>query len=101
MEPQGAGATPASQRIVTPEAVILDLERAGVASRTLAFVLDILALGAVLLGLGLALGQIVGGIDGVGGAVFAAIFSVGAIVVWFCAWETLWRGRTPGKAALG
>jgi uncharacterized RDD family membrane protein YckC len=97
----GTGATAASQRIVTPEAVILDLERAGVASRTLAFVLDILALGAVLLGLGIALGQVLGGIEGVGGAVFAIIFSVGAIVVWFCAWETLWRGRTPGKAALG
>jgi uncharacterized RDD family membrane protein YckC len=101
MEPVATGATAASQRIVTPEAVILDLERAGVASRTLAFAIDILALAAVLLAVALVVVQTVGHIEGFGGAVAAVATSAGMVVVWFCTWETLWRGRTPGKAALG
>src|SRR5215510_13291178 len=101
MEPVATGATTASQRIVTPEAVILDLERAGVASRTLAFTIDILALAAVLLAIAFVVTQTVGNIEGVGGAVAAVLTSAGVVVVWFCSWETLWRGRTPGKAALG
>ncbi|HZM41241.1 MAG TPA: RDD family protein [Acidimicrobiales bacterium] len=101
MEPAVTGATAASQRIVTPEAVILDLERAGVASRTLAFTIDILALGAVLVAIAFVVTQTVGNIEGIGGAVAAVLTSAGVVVVWFCAWETLWRGRTPGKAALG
>ena len=38
-----------AQPIITPEAVVLDLERAGVASRTIAYALDLLALGVTLL----------------------------------------------------
>src|SRR4029453_2001765 len=101
MEPVATGATAASQRIVTPEAVILDLERAGVASRTLAFTIDVLALAAVLAAMAFAVVRTVGDVGGVGGGVAAIVTSAGVVVVWFCSWETLWRGRTPGKAALG
>jgi uncharacterized RDD family membrane protein YckC len=101
MEPVATGATAASQRIVTPEAVILDLERAGVASRTLAFAVDILALAAVLAVLAFVTVQAVGGVEGLGGALAAGLGGAGVLVIWFCTWETFWRGRTPGKAALG
>jgi uncharacterized RDD family membrane protein YckC len=90
-----------AQPIITPEAVVLDFERAGVASRTLAFAIDILALAAtlvVLLLAGLAVGV---SAEGVGAAVAAILTSLLTVVVWFTAFETLWRGRTLGKAALG
>lgn len=90
------------QPIITPEAVVLDFERAGVASRALAFAIDALALGAVV---GLLLWAIyVGAGDdrsGTAAAVVALLTSLMTVVVWFCAFETLWRGRTLGKAAMG
>jgi uncharacterized RDD family membrane protein YckC len=92
-----AGAAP----IVTPEAVVLDFERAGVASRTLAFTLDILALGVTILLLALLAGALGVAAEGAGAAVFAAVASLASLVIWFTAFETLWRGRTLGKAALG
>lgn len=86
--------------IVTPEAVVLEFERAGVASRILAIALDALALGAIWLALMLIAVQIVGGIEDVLGAVLAVLSSLGLYLAWFCGFETLMQ-RTPGKAALG
>ena len=96
-----AGA-PAVQPIVTPEAVVLDFERAGVASRAIAFLIDVLAL-AVLVGVLLLLVfQLAGGeLDGTAGALIAILTSLGVVVAWFCGLETLWHGRTLGKAAMG
>lgn len=80
---------------------MLDLERAGVASRSIAYTLDLLAL-AVTVGVLLLAVDLVAGLDtGEGAALVAVIASLGMLVVWFCAFETLWRGRTLGKAALG
>ncbi len=90
-----------AQPIITPEAVVLDFERAGVASRTLAFAIDMLALGATLVGLLLAAVAAGASAEGVGGALIALLTSLLTVVVWFTAFETLWRGRTLGKAALG
>lgn len=86
--------------IVTPEAVVLEIERAGVASRLLAFAIDIIALGLVWLMLAWFLISTVGELDGVGGAVVAVVASLGIYLAWFCGFETLMQ-RTPGKAALG
>jgi uncharacterized RDD family membrane protein YckC len=88
------------QPIITPEAVVLDFERAGVASRTLAMSLDVLAVIAVWAVLALAIG-LATGFEGVGAAVFYVVASLTIVFAWFCGFETLWRGRTPGKAALG
>lgn len=103
MRPVAAGA--ASQPIITPEAVPLELERAGVASRTLAITLDLLAFGAALLALVLVLDQLSGdsGAEEPSGGVIAVMATgfVLLIVAWFCGFETLWRGRTLGKAAMG
>jgi uncharacterized RDD family membrane protein YckC len=86
--------------IVTPEAVVLEFERAGVPSRILAILLDALALGATWLALTLVAVQVFGGIADVFGAVLAVLVSLGLYLAWFSGFETLMQ-RTPGKAALG
>jgi uncharacterized RDD family membrane protein YckC len=98
----GVAGSSAAQPIITPEAVVLDFERAGVASRTIAFAIDALALAATLAVLLLVTYLVLGDNSGGGGAaVFAVLTSLGVVIVWFCAFETLWRGRTLGKAAMG
>lgn len=86
--------------VVTPEAVPLDLELAGVGSRFAALLIDLLILGALVFGLiiGAALSGAIESLTAV--AVFAALMLA---LVWAypVAWESLWRGRSPGKAALG
>jgi len=94
------GAGIAGAEVVTPEAVPLDLETATVGSRGLAYLVDLLIWGSGLLALTLA--QVV-----LGSAGFApggmALLLVAAFVLQFgypIGFETLWRGRTPGKAAM-
>lgn len=89
--------------IVTPEAVVLEFETAGIASRMLAGLVDLTAQTALLmlvLAGGLGLGGL--GLD-FGGFASAAIY-VALFLVLFgypAGFESLWRGRTPGKAVLG
>jgi uncharacterized RDD family membrane protein YckC len=84
--------------IVTPEAVVLAFDSAGVGSRVLAELIDlaieVLAFGVMALGFAI-LGSTPLGIAGVYIALFAVLF------VYPVAIETLWRGRTVGKAAMG
>jgi uncharacterized RDD family membrane protein YckC len=84
--------------IVTPEAVVLDFELAGLASRAVARLLDLLIQGAAMLALGIAVGLALTGSAGVVLLVvgFAAVILGYPVLV-----ETLMRGRSPGKAALG
>jgi uncharacterized RDD family membrane protein YckC len=90
------------QPIITPEAVVLDFERAGLASRAIAIAIDALALTVTLLLLLLGVYVVTGDVDTGGGAALVAVLtSLGVVVVWFTAFETLWRGRTLGKAAMG
>ncbi len=90
------------QPIITPEAVVLDFERAGVASRTIAFAIDVLALVTTLFALLLVVYLVMGELDTGGGAALVAVLtSLGVVIAWFCGFETLWRGRTLGKAAMG
>lgn len=89
--------------VVTPEAVVLEFETAGVASRLLAGLIDAGIQVAMLLGL--AFGVIVVAQSGVPlGGLATGILYVAIFLVMFgypAALETLWRGRTVGKAALG
>jgi uncharacterized RDD family membrane protein YckC len=87
-------------RIVTPEAVVLDIERAGVASRVLAIAIDFVAVALLWLLLLLVAIWTFAGSEGVFRAVLALVLSFGLWFAWFTAFETLWQ-RTPGKAALG
>lgn len=86
--------------IVTPEAVVLDFERAGVASRTLAIVLDVLflAIGQVILLMFVA--AAVAGNQDVVITVVAALSGLGGYLAYFTGFEAGMQ-RTPGKMILG
>ena len=83
-------------RVETPEGITLELRTAGVAPRTLAFLLDLLIRLGILFAASLALGRI----DGLGaGAMLVVAFAV----EWFypVVFELSKRAATPGKRALG
>lgn len=89
--------------IVTPEAVVLELERASVASRATAWVIDIFViLGAftvVSLIAALVLG-VVGAPDWL--AIVLLVFGLFFFLFGYaCFMESVWRGRTLGKMAVG
>lgn len=87
--------------IVTGEAVRLDLQLARLPSRGLALLLDLVVQVALLvLGL-LLLGLVGGGLDQAAAAALLVLILVLVFVVYPVAFETAWRGRTPGKAAFG
>lgn len=97
-------------RVVTPEAVELDLDSAGLASRFLAALLDLSAMFVVLYAVGTAAGVLAGlGLEASGGSdvgavvgvVIALVGTFGVLIVWPTAWEVATKGRSPGKMALG
>lgn len=99
LEPRPIGAAEAD--LITPEAIVLDLPVASVGSRALARLIDVLIVGfvgfAVIFGgsvmafdFGAWLGTVL---------ILLAVFS--ALLVYPVAFETLTRGRTPGKMAMG
>jgi uncharacterized RDD family membrane protein YckC len=92
------------QRPVTPEAVALELPLASVGSRFLALVIDwaiqFALLVAVLFAGGVATNALDTGDHGVVGALAYVVIFL-AVLGYPVAFETLRRGRTPGKAALG
>src|SRR3546814_6665189 len=86
--------------IVTPEAVVLALETAGIASRGLARALDAAIQGVLMLVLVL----VAGGLFGVSGILAIVLVVVGLAVVilgYPIICEVATRGRSPGKAAFG
>jgi uncharacterized RDD family membrane protein YckC len=91
--------------VVTPEAVPLDFQVAGIGSRFLALIADWAIQGTILFGVvfaaGVAAAALGGGLGG--GLAAAAVYLLVFLVVFGypVAFETLWRGRSPGKAALG
>lgn len=88
--------------IVTPEAVVLDFETAGIGSRTAAKVLDLLIQGTGLLVGFLILGTLgdLGGPSWIG--VVVGLFLVfGFIFAYPALFETFMHGKTPGKSAMG
>ncbi|HEX9342233.1 MAG TPA: RDD family protein [Actinomycetota bacterium] len=92
---------PERPRMVTPEAVALDFRTANVGSRLLAYALDILVIGVVIVAVVL---MVV--LSGTTLPQWLAVASAAILIpAWyfgyFIALETLWRGRTLGKAALG
>jgi uncharacterized RDD family membrane protein YckC len=80
---------------VTPEAVQLHADVAGVGSRTIALVVDTFLQGMVLLPvLFVSLGD---GLGDTGEAVVIGIIVFFVLWFYFPAFEWLWRGQTPGK----
>lgn len=97
-----------SWQIVTPEAVQLDLDAAGLASRVLAALIDIAVIWTLFTALLTAIGAVSGVTAEAGGTAGDIIAAVGlavgffaVLVVWPVAIEVLTRGRSVGKYALG
>jgi uncharacterized RDD family membrane protein YckC len=92
-------------RMVTPEAVALEFRTANLASRILAYLIDMaVVLAGILAGL-LAVALVGNATDLVVPDWVALTIVLVLLPSWwlgyFIAFETLWRGRTLGKAALG
>lgn len=92
-----------ADQVVTPEAVALKLESATVGSRSVAIIIDYLLIGTGLLLLGAAEAAF-----GFGGFVPNWLGIALLLLLIFAlqfgypiGFETLWRGRTPGKAVMG
>lgn len=94
----------AEQRVVTPEAVPLEFPLASIGSRFLALLIDwgiqLAALIAILFAGGVATNAM--GVADHGVVIALTFLVVFALILGYpVAFETLRRGRTPGKAALG
>ncbi len=81
--------------VETPEHVVLDYEVAGLGSRLLAAIADVLIMGAVLLVAFLVVGQFGGATPG--GFVVLGLVSAALYWGYFVLFEGLYRGQTPGK----
>lgn len=92
---------PAPQDVVVGEAVALHLRLAKLPSRALALVVDLLILGVVLLVAGGVVGAIAAESDDALAAALVLTTVVLTVVGWPVTWETLTRGRSPGKMLLG
>lgn len=94
---------PPATGIVTPEAVLLEFETAGVASRTIAELLDLGVQFAALLVIFVlvALLASAGGAAEVVGVVLSLLGVFLVLVGYPAVMETFWNGRTLGKAAMG
>jgi uncharacterized RDD family membrane protein YckC len=89
------------EQVVTGEAVALDLRLAGVGSRGVAAIIDIaIATLAELLVIS-ALGLVGYGANSDAQTAILLVAIVGIILGYPVAFETLWRGRTLGKAIMG
>lgn len=97
-------ASPQTSGIVTPEAVVLEFDTAGVGSRTIAELLDLLVQIGLLVALSLVLSlAVTGGLE-LGqtlAVILTLVLSFLVIVGYPIAFETLWNGKTLGKAAMG
>ena len=96
----------AEQRgVVTPEAVRLDFEEATVGTRAVAILIDWAIQAIVLVTLLFAATFLLGAIGQVGGAaavIVALLLLTFAVTFGYpIGFEVAWRGRTPGKAAMG
>jgi uncharacterized RDD family membrane protein YckC len=84
---------------VTPEAVRLHADVAGVGSRTIALLVDTFLQAIVLVPvLVVSLGD---GLSGSGEAIVIGVIVFVVLWLYFPAFESLWRGQTPGKRSQG
>jgi uncharacterized RDD family membrane protein YckC len=88
-------------QVVTGEAVALDLRLAAIPSRVVAGGLDALLQVTLAVVLGLAAAAASTGTSEAGAAALGFLVLVVVLIVYPVGFETLLRGRTPGKAAMG
>jgi uncharacterized RDD family membrane protein YckC len=87
--------------LVTGEAVVLELRLAKLASRLLSLLIDLVVQGILLIVGILVIGGFASSVDDAASAAIMSVFLVSVIVGYPVAFETLSRGRTLGKLALG
>ncbi|HVE63957.1 MAG TPA: RDD family protein [Mycobacteriales bacterium] len=88
-------------QLVTGEAVAVDLRVARLGSRTAAALIDtVIQIGLLIAGIVL-FGQIGPALDPAVAVTLLILSLVADFLVYPVAFETLWGGRTPGKAAMG
>lgn len=95
--------TETASPIVTPEAVVLDFETAGVGSRSIAKLLDLFVQLAALFAVVMVLSVGIGSAGG-GEALAAVVIAISIFLILFgypALSETLWNGKTLGKSAMG
>ena len=86
--------------VITPEAVVLDFPTAGLGSRLLARMVDLVVLAVVLQILSLVLGVVLLSVPEAATVVGLLVVAL-VLLVYPVACESLLKGRTPGKMALG
>jgi uncharacterized RDD family membrane protein YckC len=87
--------------IVTGEAVALELRPAGIGSRGIAFLIDYALQVGLLIALTLIATNVLVAVDDAAAVTFIIVSVVIVFVGYPVGFETLWRGRTLGKAAMG
>ncbi len=87
--------------IATPEGVLLDYERAGITSRALARIIDLLALGGIMLFFGNFIVVAAAAVSPTVGVVVGMLIGFSAIFLYPVFFEVRWQGRTLGKSAMG
>jgi len=87
--------------LVTGDAVVVDLRLAKLPSRAIAFLIDLVLQVGALVALTFLLGATSGLADDVLAVVFVFVGTIAVVVGYPVAMETLTRGRTVGKLALG
>jgi uncharacterized RDD family membrane protein YckC len=87
--------------IITPEAVVLEVETAGVAARVMAGLLDLMVQLGILFVITTALAVLQVNQSGSSSATTLAIAFAAVVMGYPVVLETLWRGRTVGKKAMG
>ena len=92
---------PTAPEIVTPEAVVLDLELAGISSRGLGKALDLFIQGLIVFVVVLALALVSFSGDSWVAITAFVVFVAFVVFGYPMLFELFWAGRTPGKAALG
>jgi uncharacterized RDD family membrane protein YckC len=96
----GNGGNP-PRGIVTPEAVLLEFETAGVGSRLLPAVIDVGIQFAIVWLLVVAVGILPGSVPDTVGVVAGIVLLFAVMVGYPVVCETFWRGKTVGKSIFG
>jgi uncharacterized RDD family membrane protein YckC len=87
--------------VVTGEAVALELRTAGAGSRGIAAAIDLAVVGALLIVPLVLVAELAGSADSATEAALLLVVYVGVLLGYPVVMETLWHGRTLGKAAMG
>jgi uncharacterized RDD family membrane protein YckC len=87
--------------IVTGEAVAVQLRPAGIGSRGVALIIDFAVQFVLVVLIVWLVSRLPGSLDIAGVEAVVLVFFVAIVLGYPVGFETLWRGRTPGKAVMG